>query len=61
MGCIAGVGYERDGSAEKARLAGVGGERTRERDPKKAAELLGGTHSMVTTMEIADAIEALND
>src|ERR1700737_2756653 len=31
-------------SAENARLAGIGGERTGKRDPKNATELLGGTH-----------------
>jgi metal-dependent hydrolase (beta-lactamase superfamily II) len=33
----------------------------RKRNPKKAAELLGGMHLVRATMQIADAIEALND
>jgi hypothetical protein len=37
------------------------GERTRKRDPKKAAELLAGMDLVTATMEIADAIEALHD
>src|SRR5260370_11984565 len=50
---------KRDGSAERARLAGVGGERTRKRDPKNAAELLGGPHRMGTPIPIAAAIHPL--
>src|SRR5208283_6118630 len=59
-GHILKVGDNRDGSAESTRLACVGSERTRKRDPKNAAELLGGTHRMGTTMQIADAIKPLN-
>src|SRR5271167_3373258 len=59
-GHILKVGDNRDGSAERTRLACVGSERTRKRDPKNAAELLGGTHRMGTTMQIADAIKPLN-
>jgi hypothetical protein len=45
---------------ESSRLAGVGEERPRQRDPENAAELLGGMHGVSATMQKADAIESLN-
>ena len=53
-------GDNEDGSAESSRLAGVGEERTRQRDPENAAELLGGMHGASATMQKTDAIRSFN-
>src|ERR1700676_368786 len=52
-GFIAVGGDNGDGSAESSLLAGVGEERTRQRDPENAAELLGGMHGVRATMQKA--------
>ena len=59
-GFIAVGGDNGDGSAESSLLAGVGEERTRQRDPENAAELLGGMHGASATMQKTDAIRSFN-
>src|SRR5271166_5965948 len=48
------------GSAGSRRLAGVGREGTRKRNPEKATQLLGGAHRMSTAMQVTNTIEPLN-
>ena len=41
-------------------LAGVGREGTRERNPEKTTQLLGGAHRMSAAMQVTNTIEPLN-
>src|ERR1039458_6875444 len=48
------------GSAGSTPLAGVGGERTRNRNPEKTTKLLGGAHRMSAAMQVPNTIKSLN-
>ena len=48
------------GSAGSRRLAGVGREGTRQRNPEKTTQLLGGAHRMSAAMQVPNSIEPLN-
>ena len=55
-----GVWFGGRGSAGSRRLAGVGGEGTRKRNPEKTTQLLGGAHRMSAAMQVTNTIEPLN-
>ncbi len=48
------------GSVESRRLAGVGREGTRKRNPEKTTQLLGGAHRMSAAMQVTNSIEPLD-
>src|SRR5271166_1029799 len=48
------------GSAGSRRRAGVGREGTRQRNPEKTTQLLGGAHRMRAAMQVTNTIEPLN-
>jgi hypothetical protein len=47
-------------SAGSRRLAGVGREGTRKRNPEKTTHLLGGAHRMNAAMQVTNTVEPLN-